>query len=65
MITGFAALHHAHSLVLTTMPLSNTFVSPAKGKLLCTKIRYVNKPRTYSTITKNLFEDVSSSQDHH
>ena len=55
-ITGFAALHHALSLALATMPLSDTFVSPAKGKLLHTKICYTNKPRTYSAITKNLLQ---------
>ena len=53
-ITGFAALHHAHTLALTTMPLSDTCVSPAKGKLLHTKICYAHKPSTYSAITKNL-----------
>ena len=55
-ITGFAALHHALSLALAMMPLSNTFVTPAKGQLLHTKICYVNKPCTYSTITKNLLK---------
>ena len=38
------------------MPLSNTFVSPAKGKLLHTKICYANKPCTFSAITKNLLK---------
>ena len=38
------------------MPLSNTFVSPAKGNQLCTKIHYANKPRTYNAITKNLLK---------
>ena len=44
------------------MPLSNTFISPAKGKLLCTKICYAYKPNTYSSITKNLLKAFHQSE---
>ena len=54
-ITGFVALHHAHSLALTKLPLSDAFISPAKGNQPHTSIHYANKPHTYS-ITKNLLK---------
>ena len=44
------------------MTLSDTFVSPAKGKLLRTKIRYAYKPNTYSSITKNLLKTFRQSE---
>ena len=51
------------SLVLTMMLLSDTFVSPAKGKLLHTKIHYAYKPNTYySAITKNLLKMFRQSE---
>ena len=38
------------------MPLSDAFISPAKGNRPRTSIRYANKPRTYFAITKNLLK---------
>ena len=38
------------------MPLSNAFVSPAKGNQPRTKLHHMNKPCTYSAITKNLLK---------
>ena len=38
------------------MPLSDAFISPAKGNQPRTSIRYANQPCTYSAITKNLLK---------
>jgi hypothetical protein len=38
------------------MPISDTFVTPAKGNQVCKKIRASATPTTYGTITKELLK---------
>ena len=38
------------------MPLSDTFVTPAKGTQPCKKIHHMTTPTTYGTITQNLLK---------
>ena len=38
------------------MPLSNTFVTPAKGNQPCKKIRHTATPTTFGTVTQSLLK---------